>query len=105
MAHMLMPRPIRPSANSTRRLARSRCVKYDTFKFKMATIRWFYDKASIFGRTPKIPTGTGGNPNFRDFMNPKDSPATQARQVLAKLRGSQKASLGREIPDGSSIFH
>ena len=52
--------------------------------------------ASSFGRTPEMPIGTVGSPNFRDFANPNDSPATQTRQVVAKLRERDPESLVRK---------
>ena len=31
----------------------------------------------VFGRTPKLPIGTAGNPNFSDFMKPVTAPTTK----------------------------
>ena len=52
----------------------------------------FTPRRRVFGRTPKIPIGTVDNPLCKDFKNPKNTPATQAHQVLAKQRGIRKES-------------
>ena len=41
---------------------------------------------SVFGRTPKLPTGPADIPNFRDFTDPDGSPVTQTHDALVKLR-------------------
>ena len=41
----------------------------------------------VAGRAPEIPIGKVGNPFYNDFANPTYPPATQANQVIAKLRG------------------
>ena len=50
------------------------------------------DKEFLEGRR-KMPIGAAGDPNFCDYTNQNDYPATQKRQVLAKLRAIQKYSL------------
>merc|ERR1712112_176904 len=36
----------------------------------------------VFGRTPKLPIGTVGNPNFPDFMKPVTAPTTKTLSLL-----------------------
>ena len=47
----------------------------------------------VFGRAPKMPIAAVGGPNFCDFTNRNDPPATQTRQVLSNLMRIQRASL------------
>ena len=46
-----------------------------------------------FGRTPKMPLGEVGAPDFRDFTNQYDLPSTLKHQVHANLGEIQSASL------------
>ena len=39
-----------------------------------------------------MPIGTVGNPFYNDFMNPANSPVTQTKLAVAKLREIQKSS-------------
>ena len=50
-----------------------------------------------------MPTAAVGNPNFCDFANRNDPPATQTHQAIAKLREIRKASLGIDFPGVSDI--
>ena len=47
----------------------------------------------VFGRTPQMQIGAGGCLDIRDFAAPDESQAAQTHQVIAKLRGPEKASL------------
>ena len=36
----------------------------------------------VFGRAPKLPIGTVGNPNFSDFMKPVTPPTAKTLSLL-----------------------
>ena len=47
----------------------------------------------VFGRTPKLPIGTAGNPFFEDFMIPAEAPAAKPHSLLAALYKIRQSSL------------
>ena len=47
----------------------------------------------VFGRTPKLPISTVGNPNFNDCMNPKTAPKAKSASLLHAIFQIRRASL------------
>ena len=46
----------------------------------------------VFGRTPKMPIGTIGNPFFEDFTNPLEAPTSKVHGLLSSVRKIRQAS-------------
>ena len=49
------------------------------------------------GGHSKCRLGTGGNPHFEDFMNPKEGPATKTNRLLCEIRKIRQASLNPDF--------
>ena len=47
----------------------------------------------VFGRTPKLPIGTIGNPFFEDFMNPAEAPTAETQNLIPAIYEIRQASL------------
>ena len=65
----------------------------DALKFPSAAIWRFRTRETGFGRTPKIPICTIGNPFFEDFTNPIEAPATKVHGLISVIRKIRQASL------------
>ena len=47
----------------------------------------------FFGRTPKMPIVTVGNPHFEDFTNPAGAPTTETHHFLGAIQKIRQALL------------